>query len=319
MNENFSSLYPKNVFESTAVHAQPSSDGVFLHTSAEPVEVQPCMNNTEIRQITENYQSFISKFSHEVRNPLTLICSSLQLLEKDHPELSDDTLWTQIQQDIQATLRLLKDVSSLNSQKSVHKAQLSVSRFLNSVAASVAPLMRSSDISFTVSYSPLLASSMLFGDEIRLREALTNLLVNAVEAVNTSRTSAQAPSDRTSAQAPSDRTSAQAPSEIVLSADKTGSNVSIHVRDNGPGIPNEYLETLFDPFVTHKPNGTGLGLNIVRTIAQQHNGSVSVTTRTHPSHSYTDFCLCIPLEASCPAAATYEFRIAPPAVRSACG
>lgn len=301
MNENFSSLYPKNVFESTAVHAQPSSDGVFLHTSAEPVEVQPCMNNTEIRQITENYQSFISKFSHEVRNPLTLICSSLQLLEKDHPELSDDTLWTQIQQDIQATLRLLKDVSSLNSQKSVHKAQLSVSRFLNSVAASVAPLMRSSDISFTVSYSPLLASSMLFGDEIRLREALTNLLVNAVEAVNTS------------------RTSAQAPSEIVLSADKTGSNVSIHVRDNGPGIPNEYLETLFDPFVTHKPNGTGLGLNIVRTIAQQHNGSVSVTTRTHPSHSYTDFCLCIPLEASCPAAATYEFRIAPPAVRSACG
>lgn len=161
--------------------------------------------------------------------------------------------------------------------------------------------MRSSDISFTVSYSPLLASSMLFGDEIRLREALTNLLVNAVEAVNTS------------------RTSAQTPSEIVLSADKTGSNVSIHVRDNGPGIPNEYLETLFDPFVTHKPNGTGLGLNIVRTIAQQHNGSVSVTTRTHPSHSYTDFCLCIPLEASCPAAATYEFRIAPPAVRSACG
>lgn len=301
MSENFSSLYSKNVFESTTVHAQPSSDGVFLHTSAEPVEVQPCMNNTEIRQITENYQSFISKFSHEVRNPLTLICSSLQLLEKDHPELSDDTLWTQIQQDIQATLRLLKDVSSLNSQKSVHKAQLSVPRFLNSVASSVAPLMRSSDISFTVSYSPLLASSMLFGDEIRLREALTNLLVNAVEAVNTS------------------RTSAQAPSEIVLSADKTGSNVSIHVRDNGPGIPNEYLETLFDPFVTHKPNGTGLGLNIVRTIAQQHNGSVSVTTRTHPSHSYTDFCLCIPLEASCPAAATYEFRIAPPAVRSACG
>ena len=46
--------------------------------------------------------------------------------------------------------------------------------------------------------------------------------------------------------------------------------------DNGQQIPEEYLETLFEPFVSHKPEGSGLGLAIVQSIVQAHNGSVTV-------------------------------------------
>jgi signal transduction histidine kinase len=69
----------------------------------------------------------------------------------------------------------------------------------------------------------------------------------------------------------------------------------IHVRDNGPGIPEEYRDTLFDPFVTHKLHGTGLGLSIVKNIMVQHGGTITVSTCTAQPDTCTDFCLTLPV------------------------
>ena len=69
----------------------------------------------------------------------------------------------------------------------------------------------------------------------------------------------------------------------------------IHVKDNGCGIPASHLDTIFDPFVTYKAHGTGLGLAIVKKIVEQHQGLLSVDTCSEPPHTYTDFCLKIPL------------------------
>ena len=58
-------------------------------------------------------KNLLSKFSHEIRNPLTLISSSLQLLEKEYPQLQSAALWPQVKQDLDDILALLQDMSSL--------------------------------------------------------------------------------------------------------------------------------------------------------------------------------------------------------------
>lgn len=235
-------------------------------------------------------QEFISRLSHEIRNPLTLISSSLQLLETDCPSVAQSDLWLQIQEDLKAVLRLLKDVSALNSQHKLRLSCISAASFLSAAASSFHSMAVSRGILFTVDLSSLHVPTIMNGtslstsdkiyhplmincDEIKLREALINLLINAADAVVPGNPAPQ----------------------IHLFAECSGELLHIHVKDNGPGIPAEYLPSLFEPFVTHKEGGTGLGLNIVKNIAEWHQGTITVTTSCAPAHSGTDFCISIPV------------------------
>ncbi|MBD1365622.1 hybrid sensor histidine kinase/response regulator [Mucilaginibacter sp. ZT4R22] len=97
---------------------------------------------------------------------------------------------------------------------------------------------------------------MIYGDESKLRRTLSNLVNNAVDALTGSHT---------------------AGAEIVIAALKTGSGIELSVSDNGPGIPEEIIGTLFDPFVTrNKSNGTGLGLAIVKQYVCAHGGEIAI-------------------------------------------
>lgn len=229
-----------------------------------------CSNCRNLPSVEQNYRIFISKLSHEIRNPLTLIYSSLQLLEQDCPAVTSHELWPQIQQDILTTVQLLQDVSSLNRQKQPVLQPISVKNLVDQTAASFCALMHNRQIHFSVTYSLESSCVQIRADECLLREALTNLLINAADAVSND-------------------------GEIQLHTEISKDMLCIHVRDNGCGIPDEYLDTLFDPFVTHKSNGTGLGLHIVQTAALQHNGKISVSSCIDPGHTFTDFCLALPL------------------------
>lgn len=221
-----------------------------------------------------NQSELIGAFSHEIRNPLTLINSSLQLLEVDCPEVLNSSLWSQIRQDMLDVLRLLNDMSSLNKSSHITQTTVSVSDFLSGIESSVRPLMEEKGILFTVSPEAPLRNICLWADSLKLKEAVTNLLLNAIDAVSALTCQGQ----------------------VFLFAEQTEQScISIHVRDNGPGIPAEYMDTLFEPFVTHKPHGTGLGLGIVQNIVKQHNGSITVNTCTDLPNTYTDFCLRLPM------------------------
>jgi signal transduction histidine kinase len=202
-------------------------------------------------------------------------------------------------------LRLLDDMSALNKSSHLTKSLVSISELFSSVETSFRPLMKEHDIHFLVFINESLQNCQIPADALKLKEALTNLLLNAIDAVSEVATCHSG--------------------EILLTAEEEASQLSIHVRDNGPGIPAEYLDTLFTPFVTHKPHGTGLGLSIVQNIARQHGGSLTMETQTasgeasdtscaqdrlstdhtrpdrteQPIRSYTDFCLRIPLEIRC--------------------
>ncbi len=97
----------------------------------------------------------------------------------------------------------------------------------------------------------------VMGDEILLRQALSNLIRNSVEAC--------AASGREPA--------------IRVRGEVDQLYVRVTIEDNGPGIPPESLNRIFQPFVTTKPQGTGLGLSVVLKVIVSHNGRITASNR----------------------------------------
>lgn len=81
---------------------------------------------------------------------------------------------------------------------------------------------------------------------------------------------------------------------LTITTERDKEFVQVTIADNGPGIPPELLHSIFDPFFTTKPmgKGTGMGLEVVQRIVQQHNGSVKVQSRP----GKTAFVVCFPID-----------------------
>jgi C4-dicarboxylate-specific signal transduction histidine kinase len=91
------------------------------------------------------------------------------------------------------------------------------------------------------------------GDRVQLQQVVLNLILNAIEAMNS--------------------VDGGAPRDLSISTEVRGADeILVSVRDSGPGIDSEYLERVFDSFYTTKPTGMGLGLSICRSIVDAHGG-----------------------------------------------
>jgi PAS domain S-box-containing protein len=95
---------------------------------------------------------------------------------------------------------------------------------------------------------------MVLADHIQIQQVLLNLLKNAIDAIDASDTECR--------------------SIVIKARCKGRRGVEISVVDSGPGIAPEVMQTLFDPFVTTKPLGMGMGLSISRSIVESHGGSL---------------------------------------------
>lgn len=99
----------------------------------------------------------------------------------------------------------------------------------------------------------------VIGDARALEQVFTNLVNNAVQAMKTGGVLAVKMTNR----------------QVSRGASP---EVEVTVSDNGPGIPDEIREHIFEPFVTNNPQGTGLGLAITKRIINAHRGSISVNS-----------------------------------------
>ena len=97
---------------------------------------------------------------------------------------------------------------------------------------------------------------IILGDAGLLRQALTNLIQNAVDSLEGAKTTTP---------------------EIALSLEMNEGMVQLLVQDNGPGFPEMDLDQLLEPYVTNRDKGTGLGLAIVSKVIQDHAGSLSLS------------------------------------------
>ena len=188
--------------------------------------------------------------THEIRNPLSSISLNLELLEDELPADSKEAraLMKAIQAEIDRLTHLTEHYLSFARQKSV---QLEVVD-LRSLVSDVVAFMRRDverhniQIQYAADADPLQASI----DEAQLKQALYNLIRNSVEAM---------------------------PAGGCLGIEvrkHPGDAIVIRVDDDGVGIAPDIAQTLFQPFVTNKANGTGLGLVMTQQIVQSLGGEI---------------------------------------------
>lgn len=214
------------------------------------------------------YELLISSISHEIRNPVTLINSYLQLMASLHPEVRQYAQWQPLQTELGYLCRLLSDISELHNSGHLQIAAVDANQWLKEYAASAKALVQTLAEPGTLFTDRLDAGlPMLSMDSVKIRQVLDNLIRNSIEA-------------------------AEGPNTITLSASKDGQYLKIQVSDTGCGIPMEDLSSIFHPFVSHKSQGSGLGLAISHRIAQAHDGELLV--HSVPGQG-TVFTLCLPV------------------------
>lgn len=215
-----------------------------------------------IGQLLENYHTTVSTIAHEIRNPLTLVSSSLQVMEIQHPEVKEFAHWKQTMEDVAFMCSLLNELSSFNNGNSLHHSVFSIEKLLKNIAVSFAISLDSeeSDIEFSSSISSHMGD--FTGDKVKLEEVILNLLRNARDAV-------------------------KADGKIFLRAERKKDTIIIECKDNGCGIPADKIDSIFMPFVTSKEEGTGLGLSLSKRIIEAHKGTISVDSLPEKGTTFT--------------------------------
>ncbi|MCC6346831.1 MAG: hypothetical protein IT388_06545 [Nitrospirales bacterium] len=184
--------------------------------------------------------------AHEFRNPLGVIAGYARLLLKSLGETDPRREMARgILQEIEAMDRVMEELMKFSTAGVLHKADFDLAETLKSVVDGMGADEK--EVRLTCE-SPL----VMRGDKTLLRQAVRNLLQNALDAAGEAAIDARR--------------------EFVSGAVM----VIIEVRDTGRGIPDEEREKIFLPFYTTKEKGTGIGLALVQKIALAHGGGVEV-------------------------------------------
>jgi nitrogen fixation/metabolism regulation signal transduction histidine kinase len=196
--------------------------------------------------------------AHEIKNPLTPIKLGAQQLERawndekaDFGERLKRHCEVVVQQ-IDVLAEIAQDFSALAAIGMDELERVDVCAVVHESAA----LYRSSNANITWTFEGLDGKHEIQATRSHLLRVFNNLISNAVDAV-----------------------SEEAVPRISISLNPTSSELEVVVQDNGEGIPEERLKKVFEPRFTSKRSGTGLGLTIAKSIVDQLDGSIEVSSK----------------------------------------
>jgi two-component system nitrogen regulation sensor histidine kinase GlnL len=199
--------------------------------------------------------------AHEIKNPLSGIRGAAQLLESSVGD-DDRALTRLICDEADRIVKLVDRMEVFSDERPIEREPVNIHIVLDHVRR-LAQTGFARHIRIGDEYDPSLPP--VFANRDQLVQVFLNLVKNAAEAVGES---ADGEIVLTTAFKPGFRLSVRG------SANKVTLPLEFCVRDNGPGVPSDMVPHLFDPFVTTKANGTGLGLALVAKIIGDHGGVI---------------------------------------------
>jgi two-component system, OmpR family, sensor histidine kinase ChvG len=210
-------------------------------------------------------ESFAADVAHELKNPLTSLRSATETLPLARTDESKERLMEIIKHDVKRLDRLISDISDasrLDAELAREDARpVDMADLLRTTVSLFNDIHRGDtpEVVFDIAYAPGAHPYRVTGHDSRLSQVIVNLLDNAI--------SFSPPSGR-----------------VAVVARRIASEIQIAIEDEGPGIPPENLERIFERFYTDRPQenfgqNSGLGLNISRQIVVAHGGRLWAENR----------------------------------------
>lgn len=204
-----------------------------------------------------------SSFVHEFRNPLTAIHGFVQLLKAENPELPYlDIILSELDQ-----LKFRISQFLMLSRKETFEKEASIfslNELIDQVTSFIYPRLLEVNVDFQQN---LKGELIVEGYQEEIRQVLINIIFNAVDILV-----------------------GQSDARINIEGYEESNNIIIKTSNNGPPIPEYLLENIFEPFVTTKKSGTGLGLYVCREIIEKHKGKFFCSSQS----DWTTFTISLP-------------------------
>jgi len=213
------------------------------------------------RNAARSVTGLASMLAHEIKNPLSGIRGAAQLLEMSANE-EDRSLTQLIRDETDRIVKLVDRMEVFSDERPLEKEPVNIHAVLEQVRK-VAETGFGNEVKFIEQYDPSIP--LITGNRDQLVQVFLNLVKNAVESTqNISR--------------PEVTLTTGFRSGIHLSIpgakERVALPIELMITDNGSGVPDEIREHIFDPFITTKTNGSGLGLALVAKIVGDHGGMI---------------------------------------------
>ena len=192
--------------------------------------------------------------AHEIRNPLAGIRGVLELLRDEEQVVDRRNLYREMLDELDRVNGTIQTLLGFARPSPPRRAPTPIAGLIDGVATLMRPGLTKRGIRLETTVSPGLASFPLDPDQVR--QVVVNLVGNAADAIE---------SDGTIA--------------IRATSFPDGSGLILAVEDDGPGIPEDLRQQIFEPFFSTKFSGTGLGLAVARSLVAQHGGELQVESR----------------------------------------
>ncbi len=207
-------------------------------------------------------ESLAAGVAHEVRNPLTAIELNLRLLRQEFrsPQPDRETVnecLDVLSEETERLNHITEEFLNFSRRQKVPHEAVSLAGVCAGVLQLVETEAMERGILVETAFDP--GAPEVYGDPERLKQVLMNLVRNAIDAA-----------PETGGRILVELASAELGGEPAA---------AVRVLDNGPGVDEEDLPRIFDPYFTTKPNGTGLGLAIAHRIVADHHGQITVENR----------------------------------------
>ncbi len=205
--------------------------------------------------------------AHEIRNPLSSIRGFAYLLGRGHGEMTPEREYADVMvREIDRINRVVTDLLNFARPMTLEPEPTVITDLIDHVLSLVSADAQARNIAIRNDCPNTMPA--LAVDPNQVTQALLNLMLNAINALETGGTV-----------------------EIRAAVVHERKGVEIQVQDNGPGIESDVQEKIFEPFYTTRKRGTGLGLAMVRKIAENHDGGVGVESPPPGKNRGTRFTL----------------------------
>ena len=268
--------------------------GVYLYTHLK-LKRADSKHLREIKRINDARESeekearlrFFTMVAHEIRTPVSLIIGPLESVMTKIKGTESDKLVNKdlniIDRNANRLLDLVNQLLDFNKVQhkglSIRLSVQNISKIMRAVAERFEPTLKQRNATLTVNYPPADFTATVDGEG--LTKIISNLMSNANKYTK---------------------------DKVVMSCIISGDNFSISVEDNGTGISKEEQEKIFNDFYQAKDNkpGTGIGLSIVKSLVEQHHGTVSLQSQEGKGSIFT---ITMPIKQDIPVGDTIEESI----------